>query len=77
MNKKKSAAKLKKPDVGQEEKTVRQMVEIRAEKVRITYPPGLVVVHKKFDIIEDPWPELLQVAHLDEERRVFAIIEKK
>ncbi len=57
------------------EKKKKRKVAIRAEKVEVKLPSGLYRVFFKNDIITDPWPELLQMAELDQEHRVFAIIE--
>jgi len=70
MNEKNKKSEEKQP---QEKK---RMVAIRAEKVELKHPNGLWRVHTKGDIIKEPWPELMQMAELDTERRVFAIIEK-
>ena len=53
----------------------KRKVAIRAEKVELKLPSGIYRIFYKNDVIEDPWPELMQMAELDEERRVFAIIE--
>ncbi len=63
--------KIKKP-----EKKKKQAIAIRAEKVKIKYPNGIIQIHHKNYIIENPWPKLMQVAHLDSKNRIFAIIEK-
>ncbi len=52
-----------------------KVVRICAELVVLRRPQSISRICYKGDVIEDPWPELLQAAYLDEQHRVLQVIE--